>query len=131
MVKSSGCMIIADLYNLRGNFKTPPFRPISALSDGFNPRDTSYVCPRDAIRLSDKGHTIDRTTCDLCAEWVDACPAEALQIMGRPVSASDLYTEMATDRPFGERSGGGVTLSGGAPLVQQRFVGGISGNLQG
>jgi pyruvate formate lyase activating enzyme len=80
------------------------------------------VCPQDAIRLSDKGHAIDRTACDLCAECVDACPAEALQIMGRPVSASDLYTEMATDRPFWERSGGGVTLSGGEPLVQHRFA---------
>jgi pyruvate formate lyase activating enzyme len=80
------------------------------------------ACPRDAIRLSATGHSIDRKSCDLCKKCVDTCPAEALQIIGRPVSAGDLYAEMATDRPFWERSGGGVTLSGGEPLIQHRFA---------
>lgn len=80
------------------------------------------ICPQDAIRLSDRGHTIERTSCNLCGKCVAPCPGEALQIMGRPVSAKDLYAEVATDRPFWERSGGGVTLSGGEPLAQHRFV---------
>lgn len=80
------------------------------------------VCMQDAIRLSDNGHIIDRKACDRCAKCVDTCPAEALQIMGQPVSAKELYAEMATDRPFWERSGGGVTLSGGEPLIQHGFV---------
>lgn len=80
------------------------------------------VCPQNAIRLSDRGHSLDRTSCDLCGKCVDTCPAEALQILGRPVSAQDLYAEMATDRPFWEQSGGGVTLSGGEPLLQHRFA---------
>jgi pyruvate formate lyase activating enzyme len=42
--------------------------------------------------------------------------------MGRQVSIKDLYAEVALDRPFWERSGGGVTLSGGEPLVQLPFV---------
>ena len=42
--------------------------------------------------------------------------------MGRYVSPKELLDEMATDWPFWERSGGGVTLSGGEPLAQPDFV---------
>ncbi|WP_372680554.1 glycyl-radical enzyme activating protein [Desulfosarcina sp.] len=80
------------------------------------------TCPQDAIRVSDTNHLLDRTACDLCGKCVEACPAEALQVMGRTVSVDDLYAEVAADRPFWERSGGGVTLSGGEPLFQPRFV---------
>lgn len=80
------------------------------------------TCPRDAIRVSDADHFLARSACDLCGKCVDICPAEALQIMGRPVLVEDLYAEVSADRAFWERSGGGVTLSGGEPLVQPRFV---------
>ena len=71
------------------------------------------------MRLSAKGHSLDRAACNLCGKCVDICPGKALQIMGRPVSANDLYAEVATDRPFWERSGGGVTLSGGEPFIRK------------
>lgn len=80
------------------------------------------TCPQEAIRVSDTEHVLDRARCDLCGKCVEICPAEALQLMGRMVSAKDLYAEVASDRSFWERSGGGVTLSGGEPLVQHGFV---------
>lgn len=80
------------------------------------------VCPQDAIRVSETNHYLDRTACNLCGKCVEICPGEALQIMGRSVSVEDLYAEVAADRSFWERSDGGVTLSGGEPLVQPRFV---------
>jgi len=80
------------------------------------------VCPQNAIRLSDSGHSINRLVCDLCGKCVELCPAEALKSMGRVVSVEDLYSEVAADHAFWERSGGGVTLSGGEPLVQHRFA---------
>jgi len=80
------------------------------------------VCPLDAVHLSDNGHTLNRASCNICGKCVEVCPGEAIQIIGRRVSVKDLYTEVATDRPFWERSGGGVTLSGGEPLVQHCFA---------
>ncbi|KAA3656245.1 MAG: glycyl-radical enzyme activating protein [Chloroflexi bacterium] len=80
------------------------------------------TCPLNAIHFSGAAHCLDRSVCDLCAQCVDVCPADALQIVGRTVTARGLFDEMVSDRPFWERSGGGVTLSGGEPLIQHQFV---------
>lgn len=55
-------------------------------------------------------------------ELCRTCPADALEWIGREITASDLLREVEPDRPFWRRSGGGVTLSGGEPLFQPRFV---------
>ncbi len=59
---------------------------------------------------------------DESAACVDACPTGAQQLLGREVSSAELMEEVLRDRPFFEQSGGGVTLSGGEPLLQPAFV---------
>jgi pyruvate formate lyase activating enzyme len=53
---------------------------------------------------------------------VDACPTGARQLLGREVSSEELVEEVMKDRLFFDQSGGGVTLSGGEPLLQPAFV---------
>jgi pyruvate formate lyase activating enzyme len=53
---------------------------------------------------------------------VDACPTGALQVVGEAVEARDLVAETLRDRVFFDESGGGVTFSGGEPLLQACFV---------
>jgi len=48
----------------------------------------------------------------------EICPAKALSVVGREMSADDIITEIEKDIPFYEMSFGGVTLSGGEPLAQ-------------
>ena len=81
------------------------------------------VCPVDAIHLSeDAGRVIDRTRCDLCARCTQGCYAGAINIMGRYVTITQLMAEIERDRPFYERSGGGITFSGGEPTAQAAFL---------
>jgi len=54
-----------------------------------------------------------------CAE---ACPAEALQLVGRRMDAIEVMAAIREDTPFYEESGGGATFSGGEPLAQGPFV---------
>jgi pyruvate formate lyase activating enzyme len=54
-----------------------------------------------------------------CAE---ACPAEALQLVGRRMSAEQVMAVIREDLPFYEDSFGGATFSGGEPLAQGPFV---------
>jgi len=54
-----------------------------------------------------------------CAE---VCPHEARNVMGRYVTAEEVFKKVAGDAIFYQRSGGGVTLSGGEPLAQPRFA---------
>ena len=51
-----------------------------------------------------------------------ACPAEALQLVGRRMSAEEVMGIVLRDRPFYEESGGGVTFTGGEPLAQGEFL---------
>ena len=53
---------------------------------------------------------------------LDACPTGALQQVGREVEASALVQELLRDRIFFDQSGGGVTFSGGEPLLQASFL---------
>lgn len=60
--------------------------------------------------------------CTLCAACVEACPTGARQMIGRTMSVAEVMHEVAKDRVFYDESGGGVTVSGGEPLLQPRFL---------
>ena len=60
--------------------------------------------------------------CTLCASCVEACPTGARQMVGREMTVAAVLDEVLQDRVFYDDSGGGVTFSGGEPLMQPRFV---------
>jgi pyruvate formate lyase activating enzyme len=60
--------------------------------------------------------------CTLCAACVDACPTGARQMIGREMTVAEVVDAALKDRIFYEDSGGGVTISGGEPLLQPRFL---------
>jgi pyruvate formate lyase activating enzyme len=79
------------------------------------------VCPNQAITVAADTRKLDRTLCRACGQCVENCPAGALELLGRKVTVEALFDEIVADRIFWERSGGGVTLSGGEPLMQPEF----------
>jgi pyruvate formate lyase activating enzyme len=60
--------------------------------------------------------------CTRCGACVDACPTDARRMVGRTMTTRDVLAEVRKDRIFYDESGGGVTLSGGEPLMQSGFV---------
>lgn len=60
--------------------------------------------------------------CTLCGDCVRACPAQALEYMGEEKTAAMVMEAVNKDKAFYEESGGGVTISGGEPLLQPDFV---------
>ena len=81
------------------------------------------ACPLGAVSKDDSGAVIiDRHRCDHCGRCAEACLYEAMQIVGREMSVDEVMAEVERDRVFYEQSGGGVTLSGGDPLVQADFA---------
>lgn len=53
---------------------------------------------------------------------MDACPTEALRWDSREITVEELMDEIRRDKPFFVHGGGGVTLSGGDPLMQADFA---------
>ena len=85
------------------------------------------VCPQKALSLEEGtgALNIDRTLCDNCGTCVPACPRQALTIHGQKMSVAEVVNDVLKDAPFYRRSGGGVTISGGEPLIQLGFLLGI------
>jgi pyruvate formate lyase activating enzyme len=81
------------------------------------------ACPVGAITLDrQKSRKIDRARCNLCFQCVDACPTKALSKVGEYMTIEEVVAEIERDEIFYHRSGGGVTISGGEPLLQWQFV---------
>lgn len=83
------------------------------------------ACNQGAQRLADEIRSLDRASCSACGACADACPAGALELVGREVTVDEVIAEVERDRPFYQQSGGGMTLSGGEPLVQGDFAVGL------
>lgn len=80
------------------------------------------ICEEGAVYQHNDEILLDRTKCTLCGACVDECYAEARQLVGKQMSVPQVMTVIESDRVFYEQSGGGVTFSGGEPLMQPRFL---------
>lgn len=80
-------------------------------------------CAHDAIVATEEGYLTERQRCDACGECTEACPSGARTIAGRSWTVPELVAEIEKDRIFAGQSGGGVTFSGGEPLLQPAFLG--------
>jgi len=80
------------------------------------------ACPQGAISKDGNSIEIDREKCDFCGKCEDTCVYEALEIVGREVTVAEALAEMERDRVFFDESGGGITFSGGEPLMQLDFL---------
>jgi pyruvate formate lyase activating enzyme len=77
------------------------------------------ICPRTA-----GGHVQTPVeNCILCGACAEVCPTQARRIIGRDMTVEEVLAEAIKDRVFYEDSGGGVTFSGGEPLMQGEFLG--------
>lgn len=80
------------------------------------------VCAQSCHRISDNKHQILRDHCISCGACVAACPVKALSFCGEKKSVEEVLKTVLRDRPFYQKSGGGVTVSGGEPLMQPDFT---------
>ena len=81
----------------------------------------AQVCPVQAHVLTENTHTIEREKCLRCGKCTQVCPTKALVFCGREEEAEDVIAEVVKDRSF-YRDNGGLTISGGEPMMQRDFV---------
>ena len=89
------------------------------------------VCTNQAISLAPASHkrglvedqpVTDAGKCNLCGRCADACMTGAREIIGQEMTVGQVMNEVEKDVIFYDQSGGGVTFSGGEPLMQPEFL---------
>lgn len=89
--------------------------------------DCTGVCPNGVLLpLMGIGENpapdTDRGKCTGCGSCAAVCHAGAREMAGRKMTAVEVIREIERDIVFYDQSGGGVTFSGGEPLMQADFL---------
>lgn len=80
------------------------------------------ACPQGA-RSAVNGHVVrDTDKCISCFACENSCVNEALTVCGKDYTPNELCDILLRDKKYYIKSGGGVTFSGGEPLLQAPFV---------
>lgn len=85
------------------------------------------ACKKGAVAVGPTGEVrINRTVCADCLDFAcaAACNYDALKISGYDITADELMKKIQRDRQYWG-PGGGVTLSGGEPMLQYVFAGAV------
>jgi pyruvate formate lyase activating enzyme len=81
------------------------------------------ACPANAIPDAEAATVVpDRVRCTTCGACVEVCPTAGRTLRGRAVTVENLLREIERDTIVYRASGGGVTVSGGEPLLQSAFA---------
>lgn len=77
------------------------------------------ICPQKAVEIKNDKLVIDHSRCDGCAQCMSVCHYKALKQYGTMMSIAELMNIIERDKVLYDYSGGGVTFSGGEPLMTQ------------
>jgi glycyl-radical enzyme activating protein len=80
-------------------------------------------CPEGAHYIDEHGVKIfDRTRCTLCGICVENCMYDALVFVYKFMEPEEVVEEVLKDMEYYQNSGGGLTISGGEPMLQKEFI---------
>ncbi|MDF2484356.1 MAG: glycyl-radical enzyme activating protein family [Herbinix sp.] len=80
------------------------------------------VCQEGVHSISDGRHIVDLTLCNNCGQCIASCYVGALVVTGQEMTSEEVMEQIRMDEPYYKRSGGGITLSGGEPVMQWEFA---------
>ena len=79
-------------------------------------------CKLGAISETDGRPVVDLNVCRWCGDCADGCSTDARRQVGSVMTESRLLQEIEIDAPVHRQTGGGVTFTGGEPLLQAEFL---------
>ncbi len=79
-------------------------------------------CPSNALLLSPHGIVTHVDLCTLCGKCAEVCPTKAMKMTGELMSVEQIMSQIKKETLLMDTSGGGVTFSGGEPLMHHDFL---------
>lgn len=84
-------------------------------------RKCKEVCLQSCHILDSDKHNILRDRCIGCGLCAKNCTTQALVLSGKNINVKAIMKEIIEDKEYYRQSRGGVTLSGGEPVLQNEF----------
>ncbi|MCU4173816.1 glycyl-radical enzyme activating protein [Carboxylicivirga sp. N1Y90] len=79
-------------------------------------------CPENALSLTSDGIATNIEACTLCGICADVCPTKAIEMTGKLMSTEEIMSQIKKEILLMDKSEGGVTFSGGEPLLHHEFL---------
>ena len=79
-------------------------------------------CPNDALTLTPKGIVTNVELCALCGKCAQVCPTKAMEMIGKAMTVKEVMKQIKREVVFMDNSEGGVTISGGEPLLHHQYL---------
>ena len=117
-----GCPLCCDWCSNPEGIKPYP-EPLYNISKCISDGLCIKSCPYKAITSETEGISINYDLCRTCfnKDCAKSCDTGALKIAGYEIIIKDLYNKIERDRKFWGKDGG-ITLTGGEPLMQPEFA---------
>lgn len=80
------------------------------------------VCEQEALKLTPTGIQTDFERCNLCGDCALVCPTKAIEMSGQLMFVPQVMKLIKRETLIMDQSEGGVTFSGGDPLLHHRFL---------
>jgi pyruvate formate lyase activating enzyme len=80
-------------------------------------------CPENALSMTpDEGVVTDFDLCNMCGKCAESCPSGAMEMVAQYMDVASVIEAIYEERQIIEQSGGGITFSGGEPLMHHEFL---------
>ena len=79
-------------------------------------------CPNDALTLTPNGIVTNADLCAMCGKCAEVCPTKAMEMTGELMSVEQIMKQIKRETLLMDTSEGGVTFSGGEPLLHHEFL---------
>ena len=79
-------------------------------------------CPNDALTLTPQGIVTDTNLCQMCGKCAEVCPTKAIEMAGELMTVDEVMAEIKREVLLMDNSKGGVTFSGGEPLLHHKYL---------
>lgn len=85
-------------------------------------RTCMNVCGKGVLEFDGKKAVRNPQLCDNCGKCAEVCPTQALETIGGFCEPQEVWNRVKADIPYFERTNGGITVSGGEPLLYAEWV---------